>query len=644
MAKVTKSKRMDKEAKRETVVVKTMANSGKVGPRSPSMWWLLLDEAEMCAKLVETASWLKDSQQSRIRQASVHARLYGNIPLVNFVGTTGGALNTNAPQLPVDRPTMNVVQSCVDTLCSRITQSKPTPMFLTDNGDYKKRNLAKQLNNFRSGEFYRTRAYEMGEKVFREGSVLGTGALKVIRTQDNRVGLETRLITELYVDNNDAFYGTPRTLYEIKLVDREVAMANYPELQDMIKDQAEQAYPDNSGDSNKTVSDMIMFVESWRLPSHPKANDGMHIIAVNGCTKPLVKEEYKKKRFPFAFFHYSPRLVGFWSQGLPEQLIGTQVEINKLLVTISQSISLVGVPRVFVEDGSKVVKAHLNNQVGSIVTYRGTKPEYEVAPCVPQELYAQLQRLVEYAYQQSGVSALTAVGQKPAGLDSGDALDAYDQIQSDRFATVDKRYKMFYEDLEYLMIDLAKDICEETGEYSTVYPDKDGTRQIDLPKVNMDKDEFQIQCFDTSSLPKEPAGRLRHITEMMQAGVISLQEGRRLLDYPDLEQVEKLESAAEERILKQLDAIVEDGDYTPPDPFTDIQLGVKLVSQYYNLYMAYNLEENKAQMLRDYQAQLLMLQQASMPPAPPAMAPPGAPGPQAVPEAPPTSSILPNAG
>lgn len=638
MVKVSKSKRMDKEQKRETIVIKTTA--GRVSQNGPVQWWLLKEPKERNDALVSTAAWLKMTQEARIRQASVHARLYGNIPLMNFGGATFSTLSTNNPPMPLDRPTMNVVQSCTDTLCSRITQSKPTPMFLTDGGDYKKRSLAKQLNNFRSGEFYRTDAYEKGERVFREGAILGTGAVKVIETQDNKVGLEPRLITELYVDENDAFYGSPRTLYELKLVDREVACADYPELQDVVKS-ATQAYPDNSGNSTKTVSDQIMLVESWRKPSHPKATDGRHMIAVAGCGEPLVDEEWNKPRFPFAFFHYSPRLVGFWAQGLPEQLIGTQVEINKLLVTISQSISLVGVPRVFVEDGSKIVKAHINNQVGSIVVYRGTKPEYEVAPCVPQELYAQLQRLVDYAYQQSGVSALTAAAQKPQGLDSGEAIRTYDDIQSDRFATVNKRYQKFYMDLEYLMIDKAKDIAERDGSYSTVYPDKDGTNEIDLPKVDIEGDSFQIQCFDTSSLPKDPAGRRQAITEDMQAGLISPTEGRRLMAYPDLEQTDKLDSAAEERILKQLDDIVEDGDFTPPDPFTDIVLGLKLVAQYYNLYTAHGLEESKAELLRNYQAQLLMLGQAANPPPAPPMSPAGT---QAAPEAKPTSPMLPNVG
>lgn len=627
MPKVTKSKRNSFE--RDTVIVKT----NKTAAQQPSTfnWWKADSKAQRARELLETASYLKEQQQYRMRQASIFARMYGNLPLASFMGSNLSKLNT-PNNLPVDRPTMNVVQSCIDTLVSRICQSKPMPMFLTDGGDYKARSLAKQMNKFIGGELYQTSAYELGELILRDAAILGTGCLKVFE-EDKKVKLDRVLLTELLVDANDAFYGAPRTMYQLKLIDREVALQLIPKEKSTLN-AAEQAYPDNSGDSSKTMSNQIMLVEAWHLPSGPNASDGRHMVS---CTAgDLIDEPYDCDYFPFVFLHYSPRLVGLWAQGLTEQLTGTQIEINKLLVTISQSISLVGVPRVFVEDGSKVVKAHLNDKVGSIVTYRGTKPQYEVAPCVPAELYAQLQRLIDYAYQQSGISALAATSQKPAGLNSGEAIRNYDDLQSDRFATLNKRYDSMYIDLVEMIIDKAREIAVRDGAYQTVYPNKDGTKEINLPDAKKLDDPFVIQCYDSNALPKDPAGRKQAIVEDMQSGILTLQEGRRLLNYSDLEQDDKLAMAAEERILKDLDSIVEDSVYTPPDPFTDIQLAKKLVVQYYNLYVAHKLEESKAQMLRDYQSQVLLLEQAAMPPMPMA-----APGPIAVPQPKPQGDLLP---
>ncbi len=627
--KITKANRT---SDRSTITVKTKAS----GPKNAQgfSWWKARSKQEMCNQLIETAGFLKEQQQFRFRQASIHARMYGNLPLASWAGSSINKLAT-PNNLPVDRPTFNVVQSCIDTLVSRIGQSKPRPLFLTDNADYKNRNLAKQMNSFINGEMFQCKAHQIGEDILRDAATLGTGCIKIMRSINDKVRLERTLLTELFVDSSDAFYGEPRTLYQLKLMDRGVLTEMVPEYKSDIA-KAEQAYPDNSADSQKTLSDQVMIVEAWHLPSGPDAKDGRHVIA---CTAGvLLDEDYDKESFPFVFLPYSPRLVGFWAQGLTEQLTGTQIEINKLLVTISQSISMVGVPRVFVEDGSKVVKAHLNNAIGSIVTYRGTKPEYTVAPCVPAELYQQLQRLIDYAYQQSGISALAATSQKPAGLDSGEAIRNYDDLQSDRFATLNKRYDQLYIDLAYKIIDTAIDIAEATGKYDTVYPNKDGTKEISLPDIGKLKDNpYVLQCYNTSSLPRDPAGRMQKVVEMMQAGLIAPDDGQRLLDFPDLDAQSKLKFAAHERICKQLDDIVESGKYSPPDPFTDISKGLELVTQYYNLYETAKLEESKAEMLRTYKDQLMQLQQAAMPPQPQM---PGAP--QAAPEAPPTNPMIPN--
>lgn len=640
MAKVEKREKKE----RTTVQAKTKDDIAKKATQTYA-WWNARSQKELVEQLLSTAQYLRDNQLYRLDKAARHARLYGNMPLTNVFGTPSKIItNSRNTALPIDRPTMNVVQSCVDTLVSRITQARPRPEFITDNGNYKERDLGKKFSHFIDGEFYRLKMHPTGEFVLRDASVLGDGWVKFYR-RDDLVACDRVLDIELYEDPNDALYGDPRSRYQIRLMDRSVAQAMFPDAKNIIAS-AENGFPDNSTQSMNTVSDQILVVEGWHLPSGKDTGDGRHAIV---CTDGLIEDrEWKRQTFPFARMPYTPQLIGNRSQGLAEQLLGTQVEINRLLITISKSINLVGVPRTFVEKGSKVVKAHFNNEIGSIVEYSGVKPIYEVAPCMPAEVYAQLQRLVDYAYQQSGISALSAASQKPAGLDSGKALREFDDIQSDRFAALDRRYHNFYIDCAYQVMWEAGDIAKETGKYSTVYPSKDGTREIDLKDADFVNDSYVIQCFDTSMLPRDPGARKQSIIEDMQAGLISPDQAKRLLDYPDLEQYQKLEIAAENRILKVLDQIVSDGKFNPPDPFMPLQLATKLTTQYYNLYEASGLEPKRLQMLRDFFVQVQALGQAANPPAPAGpsgaaqMGPAGSP-PQAVPQAPPVSPMLPNA-
>lgn len=597
-------------------------------------WWEAKNDQELQMMALSTATYLKESQNYRYRNAAIFARLYGNQSLFSFVGSSLNKMD-QTQGLPIDKPTFNIIQSATDTLVSRIGQSRPAPTFLTDNSDYKERNLAKKLNNFILGEFYQTKAYDKGVIALRDSLVEGSGCLKVFRTEDDKVGVDRVLFTELFTDPNECIYGEPRQLHQIKLVDRQVLEEAFPKAKADIS-LAENAYVDSSSDASKTVADMVIVVESWHLKSGKNAKDGRHTIT---CSSGVLYDQknWDKDKFPFVFLHFAPRMLGFWAQGLAEQLMGTQLEINSLLFQISRAIKLVGVPRVFIEMGSKVNKSSFNNEIGTLIEYQGTKPEYEVAPCVPQELYAQLQRVIDYGFQQSGVSMMQASSSKPAGLNSGEAIRSYDDISNDRFNTLSKRYDNMYTDLAYLVIDTAKDIAEDTGEYQTIYPGKNGIQQIDLPEADLLKNPYVIQAMSMSSLPKDPAGRMEKVTEMIQSGMITLKEGRRLLDFPDISQIEQLANAAEERIFQQLDGIIEDGEYSPPDPFTDLMLAEEYVVDYINLYSQAKLEEEKMQMLRDFFTQVQTLKQAATPSPQPQ---PGVP--QATPMAPAQSPLIPN--
>ena len=619
----------------ESIKMKTKSKSSSDMRGELQEWWPddLTDEQRSGA-ICGTAAYLKTNQTYRLRQLAVDVRMYCGLSVYSYAGSNISKLD-QTKALPEDRPTFNLIAACTDTIVARITQAKPTPVFLTDNADYKERHLAQMLNQFVLGEFYQVKAYEKMGQILRDACVMGTGCLKIYEDDEQKVAVDRVMVTDLYVDSNDSVNGEPQQLYQLKLMDRNKMIARFPRARKLLE-ACDNSYPDNVAETGRTIADQIMLVEAWKLPSSPKAKDGRHVMA---CTNGLIDQEtWEKPTFPFVFMNYSDPFLGFFGQGLATRLFGTQLTLNRILYTIARAITLVGVPRVFQEQNSKVVTAHNNNEIGVIVKYSGIKPSYEVAPCNAPELYDERDRLIQYGFQQEGISTMQASAQKPQGLDSGAAQRAYDDISIDRMYTVSNKYTKVAVDLAYKITDCARDIAKRDGKYQTIYPNKDGTKEIDLPAMKFLKDPFVIQCYDESSLPRDPAGRTSTVTEWVQAGMITLKEGRRLMRVPmDLEQNEKLSNASEERIFKYLDAIVEDGQYTPPDVFMDLQLALELVVQYYNLYVAAKLEESKAQMLRDFFTQVQTLIQAAIPPSVPA--PIQAP---ANPQATPTSSLLPN--
>ncbi len=600
-------------------------------------WWKL-NQTDMPAAITGIVSFLQQNQGQRMTQNMVSARLYGNLSLMGMNGLSYSKV-ASVQNASREKISYNVVQSCIDTVCAKISKNKPKPLFLTSGGDYRTQRRAKKLDKFIDGVFYENKAYDLGVEIFRDGCVFGSGIVHVFE-HEGRVKYERVLSSELYVDEVEGFYGYPRQIHRVKNVDRQVLMDCYPSHRSAIAN-ASQAIPDTLG-GYQNISDVITIRESWHLPSGKDASDGCHVITIDGAT--LLVEDYKKDRFPLAVFHWCKRLYGFWGQGLAEQVQNIQLEINKLLWVIQRSMHLAGSFKVLLENGSKIVKEHLNNDVGAILSYTGTPPQYVTPPIVPQEIYQHLETLDRKAFEQAGISQLSAASQKPAGLDSGKALREFNDIETDRFMTVGQAYQQFFLDLSTLTIDCAKEIYEAEGFYSVKVPDKKFIESIDWKDIDLEEDEYVMKQYPISSLPNDPAGRLQTIQEYAQAGFITPRTARRLLDFPDLEQIEDLANSTEDFIHECLEKIVEAdveddesmaGAYTPPEPYDDLTLARELALEYYAQGKVNNLEEEKLDLIRKYIDAVNLLQAKSLPQQ-------AMPGPQAVPNAPPQSDLLPN--
>jgi hypothetical protein len=583
-------------------------------------WWLAQNNKELTDQLLSTTNYLSKTSQIRVRQASIFARLFSGKPLYNYLANVGTL--DNSQQLPIGRPTANVCYSCTDTLTSRITQDKPRPVFLTNNAHYRERKISETMNDFILGEFSRLNTYQLGAFACRDSCVIGDGLVKVYR-RDNKVAHERTLATELLVDYNDSYYGRPLSLIQKKMIDRTYAMALDPGKEDIIS-KAMNGKVDNTPLSTDTVSDQFIVSEGWRLPSGKDTNDGRHVIVCSAGV--LVDEPWKRQKFPFAKLGYNPNPVGWFSQSLCEILMPTQMEIYKMLIIASQAIELMGVPRVLIDEFSAILETAFNNNLGSIIKYKNVKPEFINAISNPPEIYEWIKWLIENAYQMSGVSSMSAGNKLPAGLQSGEAQRVYLDTQDTRFAAFQRRYQDFYTDLAYLTIEEAAEIAKDTGEYLTVYPGKDGTREVDLPESVVLKDTYVIQCYEESSLPKDPGGRQAKLSEMFAAGEIDKSEFRFMSKLPDLSQSDSLANALRERILKTLDDIIEDGakGYKPPDPFIldPSDMATTLVVQYINKYIISDIEKNKIDLLRDWFDHIQFLKaQAAPPPPQPAPAP-----------------------
>lgn len=608
-------------------------------------WWKQPDD-QLYKSVSQYMKYLNTEQSYRQSDNVKHMRLYGNLELLSL--RTFQFIRSENSAASQARVTLNIVQSMIDTVVSKLTKSTPKPTFLTAGGDWTIQRKAKKLTKFVEGQYDATKFYAKRAQAIMDSCIFGTGGLKFFK-KDGEIHIERIFIDEIVIDDREAVYGEPRQMHQKKYIHKDVLKEMFPKYAVQIEaagsGEASQ-YATNSFDRS---TNMLLVVESWHLKSGPNADDGKHAITIN--TKTLFSESYEKNYFPFVFWRWGLRPLGFFGQGLSEQLSGLQLEINKILRTIQVSMHLVSIPKLLVEASSKVVSAHLNNKIGGIIKYAGTAPQYAPLGGIPTELFSHLDRLYQRAYEIAGISQLSANAQKPAGLDSGKALREYNDIESERFMSVGKRDEEAVMEASKILVDIAKDLDEELkdeGGYKVKIKNRKNLDIIKWSEVDLDEDKYIMQVFPTSALSTSPAGRLQDVQELLQAGFIGKEDGMKLLDFPDLEQFYNFNNAGLEDIERAIECIIDKGQYETPEPYQNLQLGITKMQQAYLLYRADGAPDDRLDLFRRWiedAAQLLQkAQQPQLAPGVPTegIATPAAP--IAQPEAQPTSDLLPVTG
>ena len=109
---------------------------------------------------------------------------------------------------------LNVTQSMIDTITSKIGKNRPRPMYLTEGGDYALRNKAKMMGRMMEGLFMQTKLYEVMPKIFQDSCIFDLGVLKIYQ-ESGKIYVERVFANEILWDMDDALYGEPQNLYQV---------------------------------------------------------------------------------------------------------------------------------------------------------------------------------------------------------------------------------------------------------------------------------------------------------------------------------------------------------------------------------------------------------------------------------------------
>lgn len=592
-------------------------------------WWVL-EESEMAQAIAATVKFIQRHQGPRIEQLTASTRLYGMTQVYSLLGTAftrAASVNANPSS---QRISFNICESVVDTLESKMAKNKVIPTFITNGGVWNIQKKAKDLTKFTQGLFYGANIHKKTIHAWGDAAVWGDGFIHIFE-KEGKVAFERTFPHELFVDQVESFVGEPKQLHRVKIVDRDIALELFPELEEEILTVSPANYQDIGAQG--TAVDMITIIESWHLRSGEKAKDGLHVITIGNK---VLCEDYEKSYFPFAHIRYARRKFGWYGQGVCERLQTIQGEINRSMILKQRSLWMQGSFKVLCENGSKVVAQHLNNEVGAILHYTGTPPQYITPPATNPELQQWIDTLIAYGYQQEGVSRLNSSGELPPGIESGKAMRTYLQANDDRFLFMQQEMEDFTLEIARQAIEVVKDIYKDTKTYEVIFPTTRFMETVDWKDINLKEDQYVLKAYPTSSLSADLTGRLSEIQELAQAGMITPRTAKRLMDMPDVEMNDNLSNAPEDLIHKVLEQMLEDGKYQSPLPFYDLSLSKQLCNEYYNYATFMNAPRDRLELLEQFNVEVGELAQMAAPP-------PAAQGtPQANPLPTPQSNLVPN--
>lgn len=421
----------------------------------------------------------------------------------------------------------NVIASCIETLCSKIASQKVRPFFNTVNGTFKEMQIAKQAQVFFDMLYEENNVNKIITDAFRNACVFDKGIVKI---SDD--GITNRLPWNVFFDPREVTYNqityvaeklpkTPGRILELKYgikADRNLDYTVY---------------------------------EYYDVMEHIKA------IYVQELNK-VVTHEYKPNIIPYLEIHYTNPVKGDTSQSVVDQLYGIQTQIDELLAVMKDSIAVNPGMTLLVPRSSNIKTNMLSNRTGQIIQYdpipgQTTSPvTYATNDIISPQFVQLLDKLKNDAYEIVGISQLSATSQKPAGLNSGIALNTMEDIESSRFETQLNSVVRLY-------VDVAKACLDIFPPEIDILPDDLNRANIKWKDIVEARNNMKIQFSAAESLSKDPSEKLKQLVALSQAGVIPQSHIATLMELPDLQSGYNLANNAFNSVYTFIDNVLVSG-------------------------------------------------------------------------------------
>lgn len=520
----------------------------------------------------DRVSELKTLNESRLSKYYRNYNYYNNTPagtLKNIRNPSIVGLYNIEESIETDTtltPSLNVIKSCIDTLTSKIAQSKVRPFFNCINGTFKDINVCKNAQQYFDQYFDIEEVNKKVSMAFRDACIFDHGVLYV----DG----ETKTITKALP-------------WQVFVRPAELTYNNITRAYYCQKD-----YP------------VSMLPERYRKkvlnnnPQQEYVTYGIYYDTVDQCKAVYITEldfvdieKYEGNRVPFVFLWYNNPIHGGSSVSIVDMLYGIQTEINILMSKVKDASQLTPANTIFLPDDATIKSTQLNNRIGNIITYKATSDmtsspvTIATPPFIDAEYIELIKSLKETAYEMVGISQLSAQSKKPSGLNSGVALQTVEDVESERFEEQLNQVIRCY-------VEIAKTCLRVFPKNETILPDTPNRLDVKWRDIVDEEKKMQIQFSAADSLSKDPSTKLQQLQQLAQVGVIPQERIAQFMELPDLEGGYSLSNNAINAVLSVIRDCIESDNYDVPDYIPIPMLKTEILNTQLSLRAA-NFQKNQ---------------------------------------------------
>ena len=450
----------------------------------------------------------------------------------------------------------NVIRSCIDTLGSKIASQKVTPFFNTVNGTFREIQVVKAAQQFFDILYDELNVNKVVVQAFVDSCITDRGIIYV--NKDNK-NIERIQPWQFFFDPREYAYG--------QLTHCAFKKTDYPA----------------SLLTEKTDLQTVTLHEYWSIKEH------IHATYIEELNK-VSFDKWDANILPFAILRWSNPVKASSSTCVVDLLFGIQKQINYLLSQIKDaSKSSFGIKYIVPTD-SDVKINRLNNSNGEVIEYtpqmtpNGVMPVQPVTPAfMDGQWFTALQQFKQDAYEMVGISQLSAMSQKPSGLNTGVGLQTMEDIESDRFETQLNSVIRVY-------VDIAKICMEVFDPLEEVLPSSIYRGHITWKDITEARNLMSIQFSSLDKISKDPVVKQQIISQWVNSGYISRAHAMQLMEVPDDTRGYSLMNNSLNAVMSVIDDCIEKDIYDVPIYIDTALLKEEITSTLLSLKAAQNPE------------------------------------------------------